>query len=112
MTDKRRVALAIIVPGLLITGLAVSAIDVWLPPLAQHWLPEGTRLSLSGHIRPHAGRLSLPGIALQAGHLQAPSVSGLFVGDPAHPRQRPASAVRLHTHFLAAIPSSPSRTSE
>ncbi len=112
MTDKRRTALAIIVPGLLITGLAVSAINVWLPPLVQHWLPEGTRLSLSGHFRPHAASLSFPGIALQAGDCQAVSVNGLSVGYRDHLWQWHATSVRLDTGCLAAVSSSSSTAPE
>jgi len=108
MTDKRRTALAIVVPVVLITGLAVAAIDVWLPPLVQHWLPEGTRLTLSGHFRPHTRSLSFPGIALQAGDCQAVSVNGLSVGYRDHLWQWHATDVRVDTDCLATVPSSSS----
>ena len=112
MTGKRRTALAIFLPGLLISGLAVAAVNVWLPPLVQHWLPAGTRLQLSGHFRPHARGLSFPAVTLQAGTCQAVSVSGLSVTYRDHLWQWHAGNVRLDTDCLAALPSSPTTTPE
>ena len=108
MTDKRRTALAIALPVVLVTGLAAAAVNVWLPPLVQHWLPAGTRLTLSGHFRPHAGSLSFPEIALQAGDCQGVSVKGLSVGYRDHLWQWHAAEVRADTDCLAALPSSSS----
>ena len=67
LKKSAQILLSIVVIIALLLWVLWKTVPRWLPPLASHWLPAGTRLSLNGSPHWSGGSLQLPGLRYAAG---------------------------------------------
>ncbi|WP_309568528.1 YdbH family protein [Pantoea alfalfae] len=101
---RRRLA-AILAVILLLLGLILT-VTQWLPRLAGIWLPDGTRIALSGAPRWREGGLWLPQIRYLAGDCSLATVKAVSLGWHQSRWKLNAEALTLDSACLQQLPAS------
>jgi len=101
---RRRLA-AILAVILLLLGLMLT-VTQWLPRLAGIWLPDGTRIALSGAPRWREGGLWLPQIRYLAGDCSLATVKAVSLGWHQSRWKLNAEALTLDSACLQKLPAS------
>lgn len=101
---RRRLA-AILALILLLLGLMLT-VTQWLPRLAGIWLPDGTRIALSGAPRWRNGGLWLPQIRYLAGDCSLATVKAVSLGWHQSRWKLNAEALTLDSDCLQKLPAS------
>ena len=99
----RRIVAALLALILLLLGLLLTFTQ-WLPRLAGIWMPENTRIELSGTPRWQQGALHLPQVRYLAGDCELAKVSDAALGWQNKRWQLGASDVQLNSDCLQSLP--------
>ena len=103
----RRLLAALLALILLLLGLLLTFTQ-WLPRLAGIWLPENTRIELSGTPRWQQDALHLPRVRYLAGDCELANVKDAALGWQQKRWQLAASDVQLNSDCLQSLPPSTS----
>ncbi|NGX85987.1 YdbH family protein [Rahnella sp. Lac-M11] len=99
----------VVILALLMWGLW-KTVPRWLPPVASHWLPKGTQLTLSGAPHWSDGVLQLPGLRYSAGECALATAENARLSKEGGHWALNIDALKVDTACLAQLPKSDAST--